>query len=155
MKTVSDAAVVRRYFAASPERVFSAFSNGNLVARWLRPDASIGLTLLEFDFRIGGRYRLAYHVPDGTTMVVGGVYRAIDRPSAIVFSWLIEPPDEHAGIESEVTVAIAPTGAGSELHIRHEKFGRADATTRHAEGWAGAFELLDQLLAAAPDAGET
>jgi hypothetical protein len=59
---------------------------------------------------------------------------------------LIEPPDVHAGIESQVTVSIAPSGDGSDLLISHERFERADANARHAQGWAGAIEQLHELL---------
>jgi uncharacterized protein YndB with AHSA1/START domain len=139
-------AEVRHRFAVAPEKVFAAFSEARLIGRWLSPSPEIKLTLLQFDFRAGGTYRFAYHLPDGKTVIVGGVYRSIEPPSAIVFSWIIEPPDEHAGIESEVTVTITPDGGGTELLIRHEKLTRADAVLRHAEGWRGAVDQLAQLL---------
>jgi len=84
-------------------------------------------------------------------MVVGGTYLAIERPEKIVFSWIIEPPDEHAGIESEVSVSILPDEGGSFLHIRHARFGRADAIERHRGGWHGALDQLAALLAAFPE----
>jgi uncharacterized protein YndB with AHSA1/START domain len=141
-------AEVRRRFAAAPERVFSAFAEASLVGRWLSPSPEIRLTLLQFDFRVGGGYRFAYHLPGGETVIVGGAYRSIEPPSKIVFSWLIEPPDEHAGIESEVTITITPDRGGAELVIRHEKFARTDAVARHAEGWRGAVDQLTALLEA-------
>jgi uncharacterized protein YndB with AHSA1/START domain len=64
----------------------------------------------------------------------------------IVFSWVIEPPDQHAGIQSEVRVTITPRGAGTELVIRHEQLARSDAVTRHAEGWRGALDRLSTIL---------
>jgi len=79
-------------------------------------------------------------------MLVGGVYREIVAPSRLVFSWLIDPPDPHAGIESQVTVSIEPSEGGSDLVVRHERFERADANERHAEGWAGALQQLQQLF---------
>ncbi|HEY0801163.1 MAG TPA: SRPBCC domain-containing protein [Steroidobacteraceae bacterium] len=141
-------AEVRQRFAAAPEKVFAAFAEAGLVERWLRPSPQIRLTVLQFDFRQGGAYRFAYHVPEGPTMIVGGSYALIEPPSKIVFSWIIEPPDEHAGIESEVTVTITPQGSGSELFIRHAKFVRPDAIQRHAEGWHGALVQLATMLAA-------
>lgn len=140
-------AEIRRRLAHPPGRVFNAFAEPKLVARWLTPSTEIKLTVLAFDFREGGSYRFAYHVPNATTVIVAGSYSVIRPPSKIIFSWVIEPPDEHAGIHSEVTVAITPDGAGSELLIRHEKFGRTDATERHAAGWLGAVDQLAQLLA--------
>jgi uncharacterized protein YndB with AHSA1/START domain len=88
----------------------------------------------------------AYHLPEGGTVIVGGAYRSIEPPSRIVFSWVIEPPDEHAGIDSEVTITITPDPGGSELLIRHEKLTRIGATARHAEGWGGALDQLAMLL---------
>lgn len=142
----SERAEVRRHLTAAPDRVFAAFSSGRVVAQWLTPSPEVKLTVLELDFREGGSYRFAYDTPEGQRMLVGGVYRKIEPPSRLVFSWLIEPPDIHAGIESQVTVSIAPNAGGSDLHILHERFGRADANERHAQGWAGAIEQLQQLL---------
>jgi uncharacterized protein YndB with AHSA1/START domain len=145
MIATETSAEVRRHFKAAPEKVFAAFSEARLVRQWLSPSPEITLTLLQFDFRVGGAYRFAYHLPAGESVIVGGVYRAIEPPSKIVFSWVIEPPDEHAGIESEVTVTITRDGAGAELLIRHDKLGRADAVERHAVGWHGALGQLAAL----------
>lgn len=140
-------AEVRRRFSVSPEKVFAAFARADLVKRWLTPSPEIRLTVLEFDFREGGCYRFAYHVPGVATVTVVGSYSVISPPTKIVFSWVIEPPDEHAGIESEVSVAISADGSGSELVIRHVKLERTDAIERHAAGWRGAVDQLTDLLA--------
>jgi uncharacterized protein YndB with AHSA1/START domain len=139
-------AEVRRHLTYAPEKVFAAFAKADLVERWLMPSPEIRLNVLEFDFREGGAYRFAYFVPGATTVIVAGSYSLIRPPSKIVFSWVIEPPDEHAGIQSEVSVSITPAGAGSELVIRHAKFERTDAIERHAAGWRGAVDQLTEFL---------
>lgn len=140
-------AEIRRHLAYAPEKVFAAFANAELITRWLTPSPEIRLTVLKFDFREGGAYRFAYHVPRATTVIVGGSYSEVKPPSKIVFSWVIEPPDEHAGIQSQVSVTITPDSRGSELLIRHEKLGRTDAIERHAAGWRGAIDQLTELFA--------
>jgi uncharacterized protein YndB with AHSA1/START domain len=146
MRPDATIAEVRRHLAAPPERVFGAFADALLVSQWLSPAPEIELSVLRFDFRVGGGYRFAYAVPGGPAMHVNGVFRHIAPPSRLVFSWIIEPPDEHAGIHSEVTVAIAPDGGGSALHIRHERLAQPGAVRRHADGWLGALDRLAALL---------
>ena len=141
-----DVAEIRRRLAAPPDRVFAAFADPDQVALWLKPAPEISLTVLAFDFRVGGAYRFAYHLPDGQTVVIGGVYERIDPPGRLTFSWVIEPPDEHAGLRSRVVVAIADVGDGAELHIRHERLTLPGAVERHAGGWRGAIDHLVRLL---------
>lgn len=148
MNPEATVAEVRRRLSARPERVFSAFADPELVSRWLTPSPQIRLAVLAFEFRVGGGYRFAYHVSDGQVMTVNGTYHAIEPPRRIVFSWNIEPPDEHAGLHSEVTIAITPAGNGSELHIRHAQLDLVGALERHARGWQGALDGLDALLTA-------
>lgn len=138
---------LRRILKSPVERVFAAFADASLVAQWLRPSPDVKLHVIALEFREGGGYRFVYEVPDGQRMVVAGSYRRIEPPRCIVFSWVIEPPDEHAGIDSEVTVLLEPRGSATELIIRHEGWQRPDAEARHALGWGGALELLEQQLA--------
>lgn len=146
MRRDETVAEVRHRLTAPPAKVFSAFSQASLVSRWLTPSPDVSLTVLQFEFQIGGAYRFAYHVPGGATMFVNGVYRIIDPPSTIVFSWNIEPPDEHAGVRSEVTITLTPDGSGTHLRIRHAQLTPAGAAVRHADGWRGAIDQLTALF---------
>jgi len=139
-------AEVRRHLSASPARVFAAFADAALVSRWLTPSRDVRLDVTEFDFRVGGRYRFAYRVPGRDAMVVTGMYRVIDPPSLIVFSWDIQPPDEHAGVRSEVTISLSPDETGTDLLIRHAQLTAPGAQERHAVGWTGAVDHLVELI---------
>lgn len=136
----------RQHLSAAPARVFAAFADAALVSQWLTPSPEVVLRVLQFEFRVGGTYRFAYDVPGGMTMHVNGVYRTIEPPSTIVFSWNIEPPDEHAGVRSEVTVTLTPRGSGTDLRIRHAQLTAPGACERHEAGWRGAAGNLAALL---------
>jgi len=142
----SRTAEVRRHLAASPAKVFAAFADAALVSRWLTPSRDVRLDVIDFDFRVGGRYRFAYRVPGRDAMIVTGVYRVIDPPSLLVFSWDIQPPDEHAGVRSEVTISLSPDETGTDLVIRHAQLTAPGALERHAVGWTGAMDHLAALI---------
>ena len=72
-----------------PSKYSPRSPKAELVARWLTPSREIRLTVLAFDFREGGSYRFAYHVPGAATVIVAGSYSVIKPPSKIVFSWVI------------------------------------------------------------------
>jgi TfoX/Sxy family transcriptional regulator of competence genes len=81
-------------------------------------------------------------------MHVHGSYREIVPPRRLVFSWVIESPDEHAGIDSEVRILIAPHLGGTFLTIAHERLDRPGAVERHTAGWMGALNRLESLVRA-------
>jgi uncharacterized protein YndB with AHSA1/START domain len=139
-------AEIRRRLAVSPATVFAAFADATLVSRWLTPSREVVLDVVQLDFRIGGKYRFVYQVPGREPMVVSGEYRVIEPPSRIVFTWDIEPPDEHAGVHSEVTVTLKPQGTGTFLLIRHAQLRAPGARERHAAGWTGAVDHLVALV---------
>jgi uncharacterized protein YndB with AHSA1/START domain len=137
---------VERVLVAAPARVFRAFADPQLLPRWLTPSPEIAMRVDGLDFREGGAYRFVYTLPDRTEVSIGGIYRAIQPPTRLVFTWIIDPPDEHAGIESEVSVSIQPAGKGSRLTIRHLGWPMTTAARRHRGGWLGALDQLAPLL---------
>ncbi len=145
-----EAAEVRRRFDAAADTVFAAFADRDLVQRWLKPSPEVSLDVLLYEFRPGGQYRFAYHTPGAPLSHVNGVFALIEPPARIVFSWNIEPPDEHASIRSEVRIFLTPADGATEVLIQHVKFSRAGAPQRHAEGWNGAMDGLAALLADLP-----
>src|SRR6266850_5875339 len=85
---------ISRRFAVPRERIFAAFASAERVARWLTPSPDISLKVLSYDFRERGTYRFEYRAPGGQVMRVHGTFIEVLPPARIVFSWIIEPPDE-------------------------------------------------------------
>ncbi len=79
--------------AACPEKVFADFAEASLRESWLTQRPDVVLTVLEFDFRIGGAAsRIGFQAARrwSSTESIGQSNTA--RPP---FSWNIEPPDVH------------------------------------------------------------
>lgn len=136
---------ISRIYAAPPQKVFKAWIDPQALMRWFAPSDAFKTPEVEVDARVGGRYRIVMHAPDGEIHRVGGTYREVVPPRKLVFTWAWESTPER---ESLVTVEIKPSGAGSELILVHEGFADADTRGRHEEGWNGCLVRLHRVAEA-------
>ena len=132
---------ITRHFAASPGQVFDAWLTETW-SKWIGPrDIRSEVTLHEP--KVGGRYRILMHRPDGVKMAVSGIYRTIERPSKLVFTWKW---DDGAS-ETLVTLTFRAAGKGTDMTLLHEGFPDADRRDRHVDGWNNTLGKLVELLA--------
>jgi uncharacterized protein YndB with AHSA1/START domain len=140
--------VLRHRYAHPRHRVFAAFSSAEALEKWLAPSGSIVTRVLEFSFRVGGHYRIAFTLPDGIQTTLFGEYLLIDEPNKLCFSWRWEAPDPHAGVVSQVTVDYLENGGATELVVTHERLDPPSMKLRHTEGWHGTLVRLASWLTA-------
>ena len=74
--------ILTRTVAATPERVFAAWTDAEELAGWWWPQ--LGGTTYDVDARLGGWFRI--HSP-GIRATVTGVYTEVDPPRRLVFTW--------------------------------------------------------------------
>ncbi|HET9864413.1 MAG TPA: SRPBCC domain-containing protein [Steroidobacteraceae bacterium] len=134
----SAAVVVRRTIAASAEDLFDAFLDPQALAAWMRP-GTIRSTVAHVEPRVGGRYEIIMQGESGP-LPHTGVYRAIDRPKRLVFTWH-SIGTEHK--ETLVTVDFLGAGASTEVVVTHEQLPES-ARPSHARGWTSGLEHLDE-----------
>ena len=130
---------IRRTIPAPRERVFDAWTQAKELNRWSAPSPMTPSA--EVDLRVGGRYRIVMRGPDGVERCVGGVYRTIERPSKLVYTWKWE---ESPMADSLVTIEFLDRGKMTEIVLRHEGLMDAESRARHEHGWKG---CLDNLVA--------
>lgn len=128
---------VERRFAASPERVWTAFTSAEALAAWMWPGA--WGTTAAVDLRPGGSYRIA---SDAMNMAVSGEYVAVEPFSRLVQTWRWDGDDE----ETLVTVTIAAANEGSLLTLVHERFATDDEASSHLQGWNDCLDRLPSYL---------
>src|SRR5215475_314966 len=77
--------VMTRVFNAPRAMVFKAFTQPELIKRWLLGPPGWSMPVCEIDLRVGGKYRYVWQRDkDGTRMGMGGIYREIVIPERIV-----------------------------------------------------------------------
>jgi uncharacterized protein YndB with AHSA1/START domain len=137
----SAAVVVRRTIAASAEELFDAWLEPEALAVWMRPGA-IRSTVARVEPYEGGSYEITMQGQSGP-IVHKGVYRRIDRPRQLVFTWA-SPGTELR--DTLVTVDFMPVGDRTEVIVTHEQLPES-AKASHSIGWTRGLENLDQACA--------
>ena len=135
-----DALEIRRTVPAPPDRVFAAWTDAILLARWMSP---VGHALVEADPRPGGRLRVVM-VGEGREIEHVGEFLEVEPPHRLSFTWSSPYTGDRP---SRVTVELAATQGGTDLTLRHERL-PAGAASSHREGWGSMMERLAGLLTA-------
>ena len=86
--------VFSRIFDAPRELVFEAFTTAEHLARWWGPNG-FTITTEKFEFRVGGKWHLVMHGPDGRDYQNYVTFDEIDRPRKLVF----HHDSDEAGLE--------------------------------------------------------
>ncbi len=133
------ALVVRRPIAASPEEIFDAWLEPQALGIWMRPNG-IRHTSAKTDARVGGRYEIIMQGAE-ESYSHHGVYRVIDRPRRMVFTWLSRGTE---GRETLVTVELLPAGQSTEVVVTHEQLPEG-ARESHDKGWTSGLERLAEF----------
>jgi uncharacterized protein YndB with AHSA1/START domain len=136
-----------RIFEASPAEVFNAWLDREEWAAWIGPEGvHCDVPLLEP--RVGGRYRLTMHLPDGKLLHVAGAFKAIEPDKAFAFTWGMEGDTR----ETLVTVNLRELNGRTELKLRQEGLPTAADRDGHGKGWNSALNKLAAHLAAGESA---
>ncbi len=135
--------VVERTYAASPARVFTAWSDPEIKPRWFRGPDEWPRGQYEVDFRVGGRERLAGGPAGGTVHLYNAVYLDIVPNERIIIAYDMHLDDRRISV-SLMTVELKPEGTGTRLIFT--------AQGAFLDGWdevggreRGSIGLLDKL----------
>lgn len=128
---------VRRLIGASAEELFDAWLDPASVAVWMRP-GTIARTTATIDARVGGKYEITMH-GDSEVYPHRGVYREIDRPRRLSFTWSSPATQQQ---ETLVTVEFTARGPATEVVVTHAQLPSEDARQSHTAGWTSAVDRL-------------
>ena len=134
---------LRRVIDAPVERVYAAWTDPELLRRWLAPgDASVARAVAEV--AVGGRFLIEMRGAEGRRWLVRGVYREVEPHRRLVHTWRWEGSD----VETLVTVEFEPESADrTRLTLTHSRFAQDEARDEHERGWTGCLDKLERLCA--------
>jgi len=142
---------VSREIAASAEELFDAWLDPESMSAWMKP-RDIRETHAETDPREGGAFRIVMVRNDSDSVLHTGMYRVIDRPRRLVFTWVSPHTDFR---DSVLTVTFEPAGAAGAagasdastvVQIHHVGLPSAAEQAGHTDGWTSALEVLERTM---------
>jgi uncharacterized protein YndB with AHSA1/START domain len=135
---------LRRTFARGRADVFDAWTVPGALATWW--GGSLARTLhAEIDLRVGGAYRLEMQ-SGARVFALEGVYRVVERPERLVYTWRWEGIGIDRGRQSLVTVEFHDESGATEVVVTHEGLEADESLTFHDAGWAASLDRLGAVL---------
>lgn len=143
---------VKHFYKASPEKVFTAWADPEIVKKWFAPSENMSVPLAEVDFKVGGTYRIGMFMPKGhmdapadMTVYVGGEYLEIVQNKKIVLTWRWENwPSEQKS--TKITLDFVAKDGGTELVLSHEELSDDESVKSHTHGWMGCLKQLEKVV---------
>ena len=145
---------VTRSFKASRTLVYRAYTEPELVRRWMLGPPGWSMPVCEMDVRVGGRFQWRWRSEEnGSEFGFSGTYREVLPASRIVHTEAYEPGDVgggYPGPEAIVTVTFAEDGGVTTVTTMID-FGSKESrdaavATGMTDGMEQSYQLLDRLL---------
>ncbi len=138
--------VVQRKIKASPERLFDAWTQPELMKQWYHAGDKMTTPLAETDLKVGGAWKvLMHHTDENRDFPANGKYLVIERPNKLVFTWY---PYGQADYETKVTLLFKKVSDEfTEMTLTQEGLRNEADYKNHSHGWNGCVGSLENFVA--------
>jgi len=140
--TTSPVLEIRRLVDAPPDAVFDAWLEREQWQAWIGPEGcQCEVPVLEP--KVGGRYRIQMHLSDGREIPVEGVFKIIDRPNRLAFTWSWALGGQG---DTLVTLVFRAKGGQTEITLSHEGLPTPEDREGHGKGWNSTLNKLARYV---------
>jgi uncharacterized protein YndB with AHSA1/START domain len=145
---------VTRSFRAPGALVYRAYTEPELVRRWLLGPPGWTMPICEMDVRVGGQYRWRWQSEEkGSEFGFSGTFREVQPPSRIVHTEAYDPgtvggpyPGEPALVTATFTEDGGVTTMTSLIDFGSKEARDKAVATGMTDGMEQSYQLLDRLL---------
>jgi uncharacterized protein YndB with AHSA1/START domain len=116
----------------SANRIFEALTNPDQRVRWWGAEGRFQATHMDSDLRPGGRWMMQGNGMGGKPFKVSGVYRQIESPRLLVFTWL--PDWQEDAVESVVRFELEERSGVTTVRLAHAGLTSETSRISH-KGW--------------------
>jgi uncharacterized protein YndB with AHSA1/START domain len=139
--------LITRVLNAPRHLVFEAWTQPEQLAAWWGPKGFVNVDWA-MDVRPGGAWYRRMRSPEGELFTKRGVYREVEAPARLVFTYVNQWADGTVDEETLVTVTFEEEGGRTRLTLRHTGFATVEARDAHEGGWSSCLERFSEHLAA-------
>lgn len=122
--------------------VFNAWTEPKHLKNWWGP-GKVHCPEAHIDLKVGGKYRIANKMEDGSVLWISGQFEEINPPEKLVYDWYVGEEDNAPSL---VTVLFREHVDGTELVIWHACIGDVATRDMHGKGWLGCLEKLEAMF---------
>ena len=136
---------IKRTFNAPIHLVWEAWTRPEHVAQWWAPKG-MQVTVVEHDFRVGGKWQYTMPMPDGSQFISEGIYSDIVEFKKIISSANFKPMTE--GVEIQALFEDNGDTTNFTFNVVHptEEYCKLQEKMGFYNGWGSAFERMDVLV---------
>jgi uncharacterized protein YndB with AHSA1/START domain len=135
---------LRRDLSAAPAVVWAAFADPKVLAKWWGP-AGFTIPTLEYRPEVGGNYRIEMQPPGGDAFYLAGVFREVDPPVRLSYTFEWEDPDPD-DVETLVELSFSDLGAATRVVMEQGVFKTEARRQLHRDGWTESFDKLEAVF---------
>jgi uncharacterized protein YndB with AHSA1/START domain len=135
---------ITRDFAATPDRVWAAWTTPASFAQWFGTRAvTVPADRLSWDAREGQHWAAVMVLPDGAEITWHGQFTLVEAPHRLEFT-LTDQPDD---VFSPIVVELSEVPGGTRMVVvQGGGFMPAEGYRQAGNGWGGFFDVMAELV---------
>lgn len=140
---------LKRTFNAPIKLVWEAWTQPEHIAQWWAPKG-MKVTVVDHDFKVGGKWKYVIPMPDGSEFTSDGVYTVIVELEKIFSSANFKPMTE--GVEIQALFEANGEKTNFTFNVVHptEEYCKQQEQMGFYNGWGTAFDRFEKFVYTLP-----